>query len=341
MSEDQDIKDDANVPKRRKETFLAKYPRNLKLFVTFVLFVLIASPFFMFGKKDNLQKQNAHEEVLIPRKPVVFSIRAPALNDSEDKSVVLASAPNDLIINENLPIIGRKGETSFDIYKRPFDDKDERPRIAFVITGVQDMKELADFSPSFTIAVNPHSDKPHDSANKARQSGHEILLELPIEPFDYPESDPGQGTILSSMSEQENKERFLAFLKSAYGYVGIIPSQPSVFLSDKDLFLRVLWHLKQRGLMLLYNNPNPSDAIKNTAFQQGVPVGFVTVNFDNDLSLEEIKNALLKLEIASIETGRAVGVANANPLLLSVINDWSKGLKEKGIAFAPVSSVTQ
>lgn len=36
------------------------------------------------------------------------------------------------------------------------------------------------------------------TATRAREAGHEILLQLPMEPFDYPDSDPGPQTLLAS-----------------------------------------------------------------------------------------------------------------------------------------------
>ena len=31
---------------------------------------------------------------------------------------------------------------------------------------------------------------------RAREAGHEVLLEVPMEPFDYPDNDPGPQTLL-------------------------------------------------------------------------------------------------------------------------------------------------
>ncbi|MCL2474227.1 MAG: divergent polysaccharide deacetylase family protein [Alphaproteobacteria bacterium] len=362
MSSDQNTPDintnTVNRPPVRKETFLAKYPRNLKLSVTaFILSALILLGFIITAEPHSLEETHTQQTEYAPAQPVPalkkeisFSAGAPALNDSEDRSVVLAPAPSSLVALESpdgtLPIVGRKGETSRQVYARPFDNKDERPRIAFVLTGIGFSKELSDLaaaqiSPSVTLAISPHADSPAAWAKKARSSGHEILLEIPVEPFDYPESDPGPGTLLTSMSEQENKDRLLAFLKSAAGYVGLIPSQSSVFLTNPSKFANVLWHLKQRGLLLVYNNLNPSETIESMAFQQGVPVAFMTVKLDDDLSPEGIENAFKELETAALEKGRAVGAASINPLILTMLNDWSKTLADKGIVLAPVSAVTQ
>ena len=356
------------VRRARKETFIAKYPRNLKLFVTALLLAVLIAPFFIETTQIPSQEEESEQQLetdysatpdteFAPVKPtpalkekIQFSTAASALNDSEDRSITLTPAPNSLVTRESpdgsLPVVGRNGETSWQMYSRPFDKKDERPRIAFVLTGIGSSKELSDLavtqiSPSITLAINPQAGSVSDWSSKARNNGHEILLELPIEPFDYPKSDPGPGTLLSSMSEQENSDRFLAFLRKTTGYVGVVPSQSSVFLTNPSKFANVLWHLKKRGLLLLYNNPNPSETIEGMSLEQGVPVAFMTVKLDNDLSVEGMQNALKQLETAALENGRAVGVASVNPLILTMLGDWSKTLAEKGIALAPVSAVTQ
>ncbi len=52
------------------------------------------------------------------------------------------------------------------------------------------------------------SARPHRSAS-ARSGGHEILLEVPLEPFDYPENDPGPDTLLTGQAPRDNLEQAL------------------------------------------------------------------------------------------------------------------------------------
>ena len=55
----------------------------------------------------------------------------------------------------------------------------------------------------------------------ARGSGHEVLLQIPLEPHDYPTNDPGPHTLLTSLPPEENMKR-LQWLMSRYtGYVGV------------------------------------------------------------------------------------------------------------------------
>ncbi len=39
---------------------------------------------------------------------------------------------------------------------------------------------------------------------RARGEGHEILLQVPMEPFGYPDNDPGPQTLLTSLTPEQN-----------------------------------------------------------------------------------------------------------------------------------------
>ncbi len=42
---------------------------------------------------------------------------------------------------------------------------------------------------------------------EARRSGHELLMQIPMEPFDYPNNDPGPLTLTTGQPQKENLKR--------------------------------------------------------------------------------------------------------------------------------------
>ena len=58
-------------------------------------------------------------------------------------------------------------------------------------------------------------------SSRARGEGHEILLQVPMEPFDYPDNDPGPQTLLSSLSGEQNVDRMQWLMSRFQGYVGV------------------------------------------------------------------------------------------------------------------------
>ena len=49
-----------------------------------------------------------------------------------------------------------------------------------------------------TLAFTPYGSDPGKLVERARAQHHEILLQIPMEPYDYPDNDPGPQTLLTS-----------------------------------------------------------------------------------------------------------------------------------------------
>ena len=115
-------------------------------------------------------------------------------------ATLLTPAPEPGMIEDTpngpLPIVGKDGHQAWQVYARPFDSKDVRPRIALIVTGVgldQTLSQAAlDRLPgTITFGFDPYADNVKDNIANARNLGHEALLGLPLEPLDYPRQDPG------------------------------------------------------------------------------------------------------------------------------------------------------
>ena len=55
----------------------------------------------------------------------------------------------------------------------------------------------------FAFSVLPHSPFQKKIASSAHEQGREVLLHLPMEPIEYPETDPGEGALLSTMTPDQ------------------------------------------------------------------------------------------------------------------------------------------
>ncbi|MDP1340887.1 divergent polysaccharide deacetylase family protein, partial [Klebsiella variicola] len=61
--------------------------------------------------------------------------------------------------------------------------------------------------PEVTLSFAPYGPRLQEWIDKAREAGHEVLLELPMEPFGYPQNDPGPHTLLTGGNTAENISR--------------------------------------------------------------------------------------------------------------------------------------
>ncbi|MEJ0044309.1 MAG: divergent polysaccharide deacetylase family protein [Rhizomicrobium sp.] len=89
-----------------------------------------------------------------------------------------------------------------------------KPHIAIVISGLgmsakQTAAALASLPPQVTLAFAPYASDVQRWVAEARREGHEVLLEVPMEQFDFPDSDPGAHTLRSGAAEDANTERLV------------------------------------------------------------------------------------------------------------------------------------
>ena len=78
------------------------------------------------------------------------------------------------------------------------------PVVAIVVGGLgvgaaKTVDAIMKLPPAVTLAFTPYGADPTKLAERARAQRHEILLQVPMEPFDYPDNDPGPQTLLTSL----------------------------------------------------------------------------------------------------------------------------------------------
>lgn len=243
-----------------------------------------------------------------------------------------------------LPVIGKDGRTPWRVYSRPFSRVDTRPRVAVVVTmlGIsENATESAIESLPGEVALSfaPFTKNLAEWIDKSRAAGHEVLIDLPMEPLDYPSSDPGPHTLLASVPIDQNLRQLGWILSRATGYVGV-----SIYMGDglagkQRTLSPILGELKERGLMLLDTRENPLASAGSVAKEMGLAVAVGDLLIDKTLSAEEIDGQLAKVEARARENGAAIAIARPYPVSLKRLAAWAAGLGERGVALAPVSAM--
>lgn len=227
---------------------------------------------------------------------------------------------------------------------RPFEAAADQPRIAFVISDLGMSKTrtaaaIAGLPPVITLAFNPYSRTLTEWVTKAREAGHEVLLQLPMEPVGYPKIDPGPRALLTNLSVDENKERLDWILARTDGYVGITNQMGSKFTASRDHIEPVLGVIKDRGLLYLDSRTASNSVGAKVASEHKVPVTFNNRFLDNRVDDATFALRLSELERIAREKGVAVGIGYPHPATIERLTKWADSLPEKGIILAPISAV--
>jgi uncharacterized protein len=245
-----------------------------------------------------------------------------------------------------LPIVGKDGRQPWRVYSRPFSKLEKKARIAIVFTGLgvsaMATESVIQNTPgAVTLAFAPFSRRLKDWIDISRAAGHEVLVNLPMEPIDYPINDPGPYTLLTSLPQEQNKLRIHWVLSRLTGYVGVSTFMASKFTTKPEALEPVITELKSRGLLLLDIRENPLSGAMRIAKKMKMPVASRDVFIDGIATRASIKARLAQVEQIAKKRGSAVGIARPYPVSITEVARWAKDIRSRGLVLAPISAIAQ
>ena len=267
--------------------------------------------------------------------------------ESGESYVVLGPNPEPGLIENSefgpLPTLGLDGRTPLEVYARPVRGEIEESRIAVLLTDLGHsrflLNEALRLPGTVTFAFNPYARELTGKINAARENGHEVLLDLPIEPPSYPASDPGPFGLLVDLSPDRNIERLYWLMGRTTGYIGFVARGSGRFFRENERNLtQVLDDIGRRGLMLV-DGTSEQRAVLNVATTVSLKVARTDLSLDTDLTRTAIDRQLDLLERRALSQGFAVGIMRGFPLTVSRLQRWIPELERKNIVLVPVSSL--
>lgn len=235
-----------------------------------------------------------------------------------------------------LPIIAADGRTPSEAYARPF-TSDGRPKIALVIGGLglnakATREAIESLPPEVTLSFVPYSEGLQGWIDLARENGHEVLLEAPMEPTDYPENDPGPYTLMAGATPTDTVRKLEWLLSRATGYFGLTNYLGSRFVTSDRAMAAFTGALKTRGLAFI----DDGSAARRGG---GVPRASADRIIDDQLSNEAIDQQLLALEAGALQHGQALGSGFAYPVTIEQVALWAAQVEQRGYQLAPASAL--
>jgi uncharacterized protein len=246
-----------------------------------------------------------------------------------------------------IPRIGIDGTKVMSAYARvaAIDPaKANLPRIAVIVGGLgisaaTTAEALAKLPAAVTFAFAPYGADIARVAGRARSEGHELLLQLPMEPFDYPDNDPGPQTLLTGLSPDQNVDRMHWLMSRMQGYVGVANFMGARFTATEGSLAPVLRETAKRGLLFVDDGSSPRSLASQIAGANSLPFAKVDVVVDAVTTPSEIDRALTRLEATARENGAAVGMASALPVSIDRLSQWIKAVEQRGLVVVPVTAI--
>jgi polysaccharide deacetylase 2 family uncharacterized protein YibQ len=278
--------------------------------------------------------------------PNALVIRVP-----EPGTLHLKPAPDPRLVEKSrygmLPRIGADGTRPADIYARPVLSsaklKTGAPRIAIFIGGMglsrATTQEAIDKLPgAVTLAFAPYGVEVEAQAARARESGHEILLQLPMGTFSADDADPGPHTLHSDRAPEAIVDDLHWLMTRFPGYAGMTNFLGARFTADEAALAPVLRETRERGLFYVDDASSPRSVADAIAARADLPFARADMVLDADAAPDSVDASLSRLEALARKNGIAVGWATGLPGSIERIARFARSLEDRGIALVPVSA---
>jgi uncharacterized protein len=248
-----------------------------------------------------------------------------------------------------LPRISKQGDKPSKVYARTASLNDvhsDRPKIAILLGGLGLNKKLTqrairELPGEVTLAFAPYGADLQEQVNSARAGGHEIFLQIPLEPIGYPASNPGPKTLLGDASDAENIDSMRWLMSRFAGYAGVVNYMGGRFLSMPKALRPMFSELKSRGLLFLEDGSLALSATEGAAKAANLQAVRAKTVIDADPSEQGITNALNMLEEEAKANGIAVGTGSGLEITIDTLKEWAKEANERGIILVPVTASFQ
>jgi polysaccharide deacetylase 2 family uncharacterized protein YibQ len=281
------------------------------------------------------------------RHDVAISGDAPDKGEADAAPVMMAGVDQRLLETSRygmIPVVSG-GLKPFTVYAAEADRAKaaRMPVVAIVVGGLgvgaaKTTDAIMKLPAAVTLAFTPYGSDPGKLAERARAQRHEILLQIPMEPFDYPDNDPGPQTLLTTLGAEQNLDRLYWHLSRFQGYAGIANFMGARFVVSDAVMQPIVREAAKRGLGYLDDGSAPHSVASSLAVGQAMPFAKADFSIDAVPTSVEIDRTLAKLENLAKERGTAVGIASALPISIERIGVWIKALETHGIMLVPLTT---
>ncbi len=244
-----------------------------------------------------------------------------------------------------LPKRAADGRRPFDVYARPWSGT-RGARVAIVIGGMgvsqtSTQTAIDKLPPEITLGFAPQGNSLSRWAQAARKKGHEIVLQIPMEPFDYPRVDPGRGTLIVEAAPEANLKVLHESMGRMTNYTGVMNYLGARFTSEAGAFDPVMRDLGERGLLYLDDGTSARSQAESLSGTNRAPFAAGDIVIDQIQDKNAILKSLDQLEATARANGSAIAIGTGFDVTVDAVTEWAKGAQKRGIEIVGVASLAR
>jgi uncharacterized protein len=219
------------------------------------------------------------------------------------------------------------------------------PRVAVIVDDLGGRRDVFDvlreIRRPLTVAVLPALPLSASIARDAFRSGMEVLLDVPMEPYRYPELDPGPGMLTAAMAPGEIQKAVGTQLETVAAAVGVMNRMGSRLTEDRSRMRAMLEVLAARRLFLVDAYTSSQSLAFDEARSAGVRAARRQILVDH--ARGEAGDRLRWDEVAgwAERRGEVIVVAHGHPLTVRLLKEYVPRWEARGLRLVPVSTLAR
>ena len=220
----------------------------------------------------------------------------------------------------NIPVKKKNGETAFQAYSRSFDSRPQTPYIAVMISGLGKLQNTTNAAiyalpQEVSLSFSPYSEQLGNYVAEARRSGHETLLDLPMQRGLFPSTDPGPLGLVAGLPEQENRKRLHKTLGRNVAYIGMTATSGETFSYAGQQMKSFVQEINDRGLIYISGTDDPEMPVFPGTIRPDVHIM-------NNFYRSAIRARLEEARQIALQKGSAFIRAETAPIVLLTLLEW-------------------
>jgi len=269
----------------------------------------------------------------------------PKVKPVQEKIVKAKKDNKEVRIKKTVTGLKHKPESSFKfevfgevdqtaIEKRfPKPKKGHIPKIVIIIDDIGYDKKIAlalsDLDSNITFSVLPFAPYGKTISKQLHAKGSQLMLHLPMEPFEYPDVNPGPGAILSSMSPDILLDQLKKNINDIPNIVGVNNHMGSKITTNSDQMNQIFTVLKKENLFFIDSRTAPKSQCKASARLFNLEFAQRDVFLDNFQNQDYITGQFKKLKVLAEKHGFAIGIGHPYEATLHTLEKELPKLKNK------------
>ncbi len=336
---------------RKKNNSVIKELKKIVLGIIILVFIAVTiamvADIYINQVHDNKkteqikEKKPAHKAVK-PQQPKPEK-SVPAKPEKKPESTPDEHKVRFEVFDDDVSSIPSAAKIKKPVVVKPVIKKNGLPLVAIIIDDIgyhrRNARTLAKLDNNITFSVLPFSPHGRELAVELHNSGHQIMLHLPMEPVEYPKVNPGPGSLLSAMTPDQLLEQLRKDLDAVPFIVGVNNHMGSRLTPMSAKMNQVFTILKKRDLFFIDSITSGRTKCASSASLLRLDFGQRDIFIDNIQESEYIMGQIRQLIRKAKKHGAAIGIAHPYGATAETLRKNISWIKKR-VQLVPASTLT-